>query len=154
MGYNIIIGNAEPFFDKDDFPFLFARWRVKTIELDNAPSFINDCTSKSNMRSPSYTVWSDFCRSTGLYELFFNAANGLISACGHPGCIGITKDDLDTVSQSLARYQSKSTLPAGFETWDYKGSPNYDYHLARLIWLEWWMRWAIENCETPAIHNS
>jgi hypothetical protein len=25
--------------------------------------------------------------------------------------------------------------------------------LARLIWLDYWMSWALENCEHPAIYN-
>lgn len=29
----------------------------------------------------------------------------------------------------------------------------FDPILARLIWLEWWMAWALKNCTTPAIHN-
>jgi hypothetical protein len=57
------------------------------------------------------------------------------------------------VSLALERRQKKSTLPPGFEGWGYEGPARYDYMLARLIWLDWWMRWALENCETPAIEN-
>ena len=28
-----------------------------------------------------------------------------------------------------------------------------NYHMARLIWLDWWVQWALKNCERPAIYN-
>lgn len=153
MGYTFKIGNATPKFDKTSFPELYADWEVDAVTHPDAPEFPNDeMTDKSNVRSPSYTVWSDFARQTGLYEFFYNERGHLHA--GHPGCIGITTEDVDLVAATLARYRRGATLPPGFEKWDYEGPQRYDYHLARLIWLEWWMRWAVENCETPAIENS
>ena len=40
-----------------------------------------------------------------------------------------------------------------------KATPRFDggradAHLARALWLEWWMNWALENCERPAIYNA
>jgi len=68
--------------------------------------------------------------------------------------MGITKDFADELMLALEMYKAKATLPPGFEAeWDYDGPPNYDYSLARLIWLQWWVNWAITNCETPAISN-
>lgn len=154
MGYTFTVGNAVPVHHKDDFPYLSARWEVEHAQLDAAPSFSGDeMTGKSNMRSPSYSVWSDFCRATGLYELFYDECGHLHAR--HPGCIGITQEDADFVTAALARYRAKATLPPGFEqAWDYSGPPNYDYNFARLIWLEFWMQWAVKNCETPAIQNT
>jgi hypothetical protein len=28
-----------------------------------------------------------------------------------------------------------------------------DFHGARLVWLEWWVRWALDNCKVPVIYN-
>lgn len=153
MGYTFIIGNAVPEFDRECFPELIARWTVKYMTHPDAPVLPNDpITLNSNSRSPSYSVWADFCRSTGLYDMFYNSGGNLIA--GHPGCMGITEDDADRVSEVLRLYQRRATLPPGFEKeWDYEGEPNYDYHLARLIWLEWWMQWAVHNCDIPAIAN-
>jgi hypothetical protein len=156
MGYTITIGNAVPEHHKDDFPILSASWEVQGQVLENAPTFENDgMTGASNSRSPSYTDWADFCRATGLYELFFGKEGDEGLMAHHPDCKGITQYDVDIVTASLKKYQAKATLPAGFEKHDYTGNEqNYDYHLARLIWLEFWMRWAIANCETPALENT
>lgn len=153
MGYNFTVGNAVPEHSKEYFPELSARWHVEGAELPDAPHLPNDVAGHTNCRSPSYSVWADFCRSTGLYGLFYDEQGHLHA--GHPGCIGITQEDADVVTAALSRYRAKSTLLPGFEEgWDYEGPANYDYHLARLMWLEWWMQWAVKNCETPAIENS
>jgi hypothetical protein len=153
VGYNFAVGNAVPKHSKEDFPELYASWEVEGVEITDAPCFPNDVAKHTNYRSPSYTVWANFCRNTGLYEFFYDE-NGRLHA-GHPGCIGITKEDADFVTAALNSYRAKSKLPPGFEEdWDYQGPPNYDYDLARLMWLEWWMQWAVKNCETPAIENS
>lgn len=156
MGYNITIGNAVPEFNKEWFPELSARFVVNTQENDDAPVFNGDeMTGKSNCRSPSYSVWDDFAKSTGLHEFFFGdeALDGKMSQ--HPGCVGIEQEDADFVTKKLNQYKEKAILPAGFEDdWNYEGPPQYDYHLARLIWLEYWMQWAVKNCDTPAIWNT
>jgi hypothetical protein len=172
MGYTIKIGNAKPVFSKEDFPYLSANWEVEDIELPEAPAFPNDINNHKNERWPSYTVWDNFCKEVGLYKLFYGKYrrdeygneveyDGLFTKSSHPGCIGITKEDADFVTEALNKYKENATLPPGFEGdehWhdcDKAGcKPNYDYQLARLIWLEWWMQWAVKNCETPAIENS
>ena len=154
MGYIFKIGNAKPHFSKADFPYLDARWRVEDVKIESAPDFPNDFGGKSNMRMPSYTVWFSFCQNVGLFEFFYDETNRL--RADHPGCIGITQEDVDLVSEALRVYQSKATLPAGFESSDILKDdhiPSCDGDLARLMWLEWWMRWALENCQTPAIEN-
>ena len=153
MGYTFTIANAVPVHSKSDYPYLEAKWEVQLASSDQAPHFPGDITGSSNSRSPSYSVWADFCRTVGLYEFFYTPSGHL--RAGHPGCIGITKEDADFVTAALSRYSAAATRPPGFEAaWDYHGPANYDYHLARLIWLEWWMRWAVEHCETPAIENT
>lgn len=154
MGYTFKVGNAVPEHHKDDFPYLSATWEVENATLDEAPSFVGDAmTGKSNMRSPSYGVWAEFCRDTGLYEFFYDESGNLHA--GHPGCVGITQEDADLVTAVLNRYRAKATLPPGFEADDrYSGPARYDYNLARLMWLEFWMQWAVRNCETPAIQNT
>lgn len=154
MGYTFTVGNAIPKCHKDDFPYLAAGWEVEGARNDDAPVFPGDeMTGNSNSRSPSYTVWSDFARATGLYQFFYDERGHLHA--GHPGCRGLTPEDAGIVSAALAKYQAQATLPPGFESdWLYKGPANFDYHLARLIWLDWWVRWAVANCETPAIENT
>ena len=153
MGYNITVGNAIPKHSKDDFPYLYASWEVEGAALESAPTFQGDgMTGNGNERSPSYSTWADFARTVGLYEFFYNERGHLHA--GHPGCIGITQEDADLVTATLNRYKTQSTLPPGFHDWNHEGPVTFDGHLARLIWLEFWMQWAVKNCETPAIQNT
>lgn len=150
MGYTIRIGNAVPEFSKDHNE-LWAEWRVKAESNEWAPKFVNDdLTGNSNERSPSYSAWREFTRVVGLEDLFFKDYEGLMSS--HPGCKMFTQQHLDEVQTALIKYQAKATLPPGFDDWE-STEPTHDGWLARLIWLEWWMRWALANCETPAIYN-
>lgn len=153
MGYTFTIGNAVPSHSKDNFPCLYAGWKVEPATHPDAPTFPNDeMTGNSKSRSPSYGAWVDFCRDAGIYGLFYDERGRLLG--GHPGCVGIDQDFAGGVSLALRRVRAKATLPPGFEGWDYKGPPRYDYTLARLMWLDFWVRWALENCETPAIQNT
>lgn len=152
MGYTITIGNAIPKFSKD-YNELWARWCVESASLDNAPTFVNDeMTGNSNERSPSYSGWSDFCDAVGLGDLFFDDHNGLFA--NHPGCKILTQEHLDTVQAALIKYQASTDKKPGFYGWNGVDTGEYDAHLARIIWLEWWMRWSLANCETPAIENT
>jgi len=157
MSYTIIVGNAVPKQEKSFLPRLVSFWEVENLYLDYAPAFPNDCCNHKNSRSPSYTGWHDFCINTNLYEFFYNERGHL--RMGHPGCWGISKKDADIVTVALENYKrnNKTGLPPGFEDENDvikdKNIKNYDYNLARLIWLEWWMQWAVKNCETPAIQN-
>lgn len=163
MGYSFKIGNAKPEFSKD-YDYLDAWWEVEGAANAAAPVFPNDeMTGNTNMRSPSYSVWSDFCKTTGISAVFYDERLQSMR-CGHPGTQLITLDDYNIVKDALARWQETATLPPGFDGFpvydplldDYV-SPDegkYDPILARLIWVEYWMKWALDNCETPAIRNT
>jgi hypothetical protein len=162
MGYNIYIGDAKPEFSKDDGE-LWARWTVNGMALPDAPTFPNDeVTGNGNCRSPSYVGWSEFCEAVGLHDLFLEKWEGLMGE--HPGCKMLHKEHLLQVQAALEKWKRTATKDPGFSGWP-KHNPDtnqwetpddgkYDHNLARLIWLEFWMRWALENCETPAIANS
>lgn len=162
MGYTFSIGNAVPEFSKDDGE-LFARWVVEDATHPDAPTFPNDtATGNSNSRSPSYSAWIGFCSEAGIYDLFYDARGHLLA--GHPGCVMVTPNDLAKVREAREVRQKKATLPPGFEgypefnkdtqVWETPDEGKYDATLARLIWLEWWMDWALKHCETPAIQNT
>ena len=162
MGYTFTIGNAVPEFSKDDGE-LSARWAVASAEHQDAPTFPNDTmTGNGNSRSPSYSAWAEFCRDAGIYDLFYDERGHLHA--GHPGCAMLARSDLERVRAALAARQNKATLPPGFcgfpefnqesQQWECADDGKYDSTLARLIWLEWWIAWALENCETPAIQNT
>lgn len=160
MGYTITIGNAVPEHSKEDGE-LSARYVVQSARSDEAPTFPNDeLTGNSNNRSPSYTAWHEFCRETGLEYLFYNNSTGLLRQ--HPGCFLLQPYHLAAVYSALTRWQNTATKPPGFAGIKigedghitYPDEGKYDHQLARLLWLEWWMRWALAHCETPAIQNT
>ena len=162
MSYTFTIGNAVPKFEKDD-DYLYAAWEVEPTSNESAPSFPNDdMTGHSNARSPSYSAWEGFCKETGIFDIFYDQRGNLLA--GHQGCAMITEEDLSIVRSARALWESQSTkLPGfqGFPIYDKASKAyitpdegKYDHQLARLLWLEWWMDWALKNCETPAIQNT
>lgn len=172
MSYSIYIGEAvlEEEDPSDYDGELVARYRVNGHEEADAPEFENDSmTGKSNNRHPGYGAWADFTESVGLHDLFFNKGTGLMRE--HPGCFVLTQEHADRISEALADYnkQYPSAKPgfaepfmpmrAGPVSSDSRrmGAPDRvvaNYHMARLIWLDWWVRWALKNCKRPAIYNS
>jgi hypothetical protein len=156
MGWTIKIGNATPAFVDNGYG-LQAYWDVEDAEVSSAPAFPNDIAVKTNSRSPSYTVWSEFCEQTGLYELFYNNESGLLKQ--DQTVVKINEGHLEIIKSALKAYQAKATKPPGFS--DYKVDANtiiyidvdrYDSTLARLLWLEFWFDWAISSCKIPAIY--
>lgn len=147
--YTICIGNARIEQGLDGIQLL-AEWVVDVVTNDRAPEFPNDqVTGKSNVRMPGYSAWEDFCQETGLYKLFYGD-EGLM-AC-HPGCAKINKGHVSAVRIALLQ-RHEYRLNNGITSRPGFGAVN-DYTLARLLWLEYWMAWAVENCEIPAIKNS
>lgn len=172
MGYTITIGNAmfeSPAYGTKTYLDVVA----EGASTDDAPVFENDeMTGNTNSRSPSYTVWSDFCREVGVFELFygggwdrdaranrpcsemFHREYGLLQ--NHPGFAAINQHDVDFVSVALDKYKTKHPeARPRFSDWGGNGgATEADANLARLIWLDYWMRWAVKNCERPIVKNS
>jgi len=172
MGYTLVIGNA--CFDGDKADAYLRVWATPEAH-DAAPTFPNDeMTGNGNMRSPSYSVWTDFCRSVGLYGMFYgvngrrnpymegdpNCHRETPILADHPGYALITEEDALAIHQALERHISKhGNLEAGFRGWTEKEDEAPDdaeacAERARLLWLDYWASWAVENCEWPVIVNS
>lgn len=114
MGYTFKIGNAVPKFSKDD-GYLSARWVVEPMRRDDAPTFPHDeMTGNGNDRSSSYNVWSEFCKATGIYDVFYDERGHLHA--GHPGCVMLKRSDLERVKEAREAWQKTSTLPPGWKT--------------------------------------
>jgi hypothetical protein len=157
MGYSIYIGNAVVETDEEE---LEAWYDVEHIEQEDAPYWPNqgeqedapywpnqgDISGKTNGRHPSYSVMSEWAKETGLSELFFEKYDGLLTK--HPGCSRITPEIHQKVKK--ARELWEQVYPNSKAGW----CGGKDPILARLLWFEWWIKWALENCERPAISNS
>ncbi len=155
MGYTIKIGNATPKFSKDDGE-LYAAWVVELVDKKDAPAF-GEPTDFENQRRPAYTAWEDSMKALGLHSMFFSHGDGLMSQ--HPGCKIINAKHVAKVKDAIAKRRAiNGGKPAGFFSYDTKSNTNFDNgndpDLARCVWLEYWMSWAVENCDTPAIENS
>lgn len=169
MGYSLTIGEAEMRVPSAEE--VRKRWcspHIRVIAKEavsaDAPTFPGDgLTSNSSSRSPSYSGWHDFCRETGLTELFYSEESGLLRE--HPGCVVLTSDHLTEIATALDRYRTMrpGARPGWREPIDggdwYRGpfkpeTEGLDGNLARLIWLEWWTRWALANCKVPALWNT
>lgn len=154
MGYTIRIGNATPWHEKGE-EGLRAGWRVEGVKRDDSPAF-GEPTDFENQRWPSYTGWHDSMRALGLHDLFYKNYEGLMSE--HPGCFPFTAGQVAMVKAAVQRRrETNGGRPPGFWDWSIeKGEIDNgnDPDLARGLWLEYWMEWAIANCETPAIENS
>lgn len=163
MSYSIYIGNAEVYAEWDpgygESPR--AEWQVNRVELPEAP-FTADNTGRSNNRDPGYGQWAEFCRQTGLHRLFFDKEDGLMRE--HPGCQRLERTHLDFIVDAHRTYSGRNPnrRPGACECsecqWSSKSTdiphdPSLDFNMCRLAWLEFWVRWALENCERPAIYN-
>jgi hypothetical protein len=150
MGYVIKVGNAIPYVDKNHV----LGWEVTNTTHQDCPTFVGD-NNKTNERAPSYSVWADFCETVELKDMFYIPAYGSVPKRAK-GVIYLNNDALELASNALTEYKMKSKLPPGFEDDEYlmaneNSPPRYDGHLARLIWLVWWIEWALANCKMPAL---
>jgi hypothetical protein len=172
MGYTIIIGEA--CFEGSREDAYFRVW-AKPEAHDDAPVFPNDpLTGNGNSRSPGYSAWTDFCRDTGLYGMFYGV-NGrrdpymqadpdchreVPILAEHPGVALLNERDVLAVKHALDQHIAKhGDLAPGFRKWDEKDEDMPAHAMesaqrARLIWLHYWSDWAVRNCTWPVIANS
>lgn len=159
MGYNIYIGNAVVESDDEE---LYTRYVVERathpaaprwpdhLGPDGKPDFMRgiDISEDSNGRHPSYTSLANWAREVGLYELFLgpDGRDGLLNP--HPGCQRLTPGILAELSAARLKWEERH--PGAKPGWRDGEDPT----LAKLIWYEWWTKWALENCKLPAIQNS
>jgi len=167
MSYDIYIGEAEvrvPEKEDLDEGYNDLEVYVRGLDLPEAPHFPNDdMTGRSNSRHPGYGQWSKFTCEAGINELFFDKEKGGLMR-HHPGACVLTRKDLQAISEAKARWME--THPKAVPGWcackkcdqlRQRGSDpehkDLDGVLARLIWLEWWIGWALEHCRIPTIYN-
>jgi len=161
MSYDIYIGEPHIEYYPEDG---YMKISVEHISLETAPDFgFGDISGKSNGRHPGYSQMHDFCRTSGLYELFFDEYNGFLRP--HPGCKPITQEHLQVIMEARVKWEKehpncKENLPSPDKEpkgLDWSGldeySKKYDWTYARLVWYEFWFDWALKNCKMPSIAN-
>lgn len=174
MGYNLYIGEAVADVDLAE---RYARVGVNCMTVEGAP--LNSTDDYINRVFPSYSVWAQFAREVGLYELFYAKSEpwwqddegmdyeGLLSR--HPGAVKITEGHYRAFVQARERYIGRPDRPARLP--EHEGlvpqestSPGRpflpenlvadEYNVKRLNWLVFWTRWALDNCKYPTFANS
>ena len=156
MGYSIVIGELEVEKHWDDgIDSSCISFKARGEHHDEAPAF-GEPTDHENQRWPSYGAWSDCMKDAGMHDLFFDEGR-LIG--GHPGVRLITKDLYSEFSKRKKAFETRhpNATPTYGKADILNGDPsnpecNSTY--CRIVWLDYWMKWALENCETPVIANS
>jgi hypothetical protein len=64
----------------------------------------------------------------------------------HPGIVLLKKKHLKKITSAKEQWMLNHSQEPGW-------LENKDGVLAKLIWYEWWIKWALNNCEYPAIYN-
>ena len=144
MGYNIYIGEAVLW--KEELSGFYSS-RVYEMSLPEAPSFSGDPLSNNkNARYPSYHGWHEFVEKVKLKDFFFDKDCGLMRT--HPGCFLLKESHLKKIKETKTDWIEKhpNTVPGFMD-------PKFDNVLARLIWLEFWIEWSLNNCKNPGIFN-
>jgi hypothetical protein len=160
MGYNLTIGEACVDYNVDDSWFeqdyndYSIRVEARSEKHDAAPAF-GEPTDHTNQRWPSYTAWHNFCKFTNLYDLFYDDNERTLRG-GHPGVMPVTKHMLFRVKKAKMQLKGKyPNLRAEYDVPDISEEEDMaNGALCRLLWLEYWFEWALENCEQPVLTNS
>jgi len=118
---------------------------VAELERDDAPAFAGDDAPQTNVRRPSARVWEQTVDALGLRGLF-TGPRGLLARI--PGAAPLRAAHVKTVRAAVARYQAAHPrLVARFDA-----APEAAF-LARGLWLEYWMDWAVRTCRRPVLVN-
>jgi hypothetical protein len=150
MAYTIKIGNAVPHVYRDDGVASEFGWIVEDATHHEAPlaTAEHDASGRSNSRLPSYVGFHDLCDRHGLAPMFFGE-DGLMRQ--HPGIAPLCGHHLAQIERSIARL--RSAHPHAVPRLADKDESTANADLFKLEWYSFWIRWALENCENPAIQN-
>ena len=159
MGYNLTIGNAIPTRpDPSDGNEGDFGWTVNMEQHPDAPCAPNDTNPGASIRWPSYSGWAGFARAVGLYDILIQKDTPGSLMRSHPGVAPIFPMHRERTRATLAAYRVLHPgIVAGFSDDPFEDDTvaiRAAATLARLEWLDWWIGWALDNCENPAMANS
>jgi hypothetical protein len=137
MTVTIRIGNAKVH-SVAVFPALEAKWEVEDAEeWKGASTYIFSDEfewMRTNEVGLSNAGWAEFLRLTELEDWSKDRI-------GTQGTYGLLKRDAAMAEDKLEK----------FSLLEKDKDPAWRYHYWTLVWFAHWVRWAVDNCETPAI---
>ena len=150
MGYSITIGELT--FENDEHQGRKVTcFRAEVASNPSAPAF-GEPTDYKSARCPSYSMWEDFVEYVGLKSLFFGKEVGQseVTRGDHlireESVVPLTEQHRLEVNAAFEAYQAKH--PGANPTFEV-GSTESNRHMARLVWLHYWVNWALDNCKNP-----
>ena len=117
---------------------------LETVEQSDAPDLPNSWHGRTNVHTIRYGQLDAWVGRVGLADLL--AHDGDLLQDGHPGWVMLRPAHLLRVQQALRSAQARATLPAGY-------GEGHDSDLARLVWLEWWIRYGLATWKQPMFAN-
>ncbi len=169
MSYSIYIGKAIISYSNEEGD-AYVSVEAEGEVNEEAPNFgYGDISGQGNGRHPGYSQMANFCRETGLYNLFYDKEDGILRH--HPGCVPLEKRHLKAVVAAKEKWEldyqeCKQKIPYEYTepenykdmSWNeretYEKQQGFDWFYARLIWYEFWMKYALEKYEMPVISNT
>jgi hypothetical protein len=166
MGYTFVIGELfwEEYQEEDDWGNIISVEKIEAATehtSSDAPVFGAPSDGVS-MIYPSYGVWEDFVDYVGLRELFYGTEKYGATRTHteytpllreHPDCVPLCDRHLQEVDRALTDFYKKyPEIVPGYTGLD-DDTSIYSASLARLLWLHFWIKWALNNCKSPMFQN-
>jgi hypothetical protein len=153
---SITISIGEKFWNEE-----LSSWDVQRETSPEAPVFPNDvCLEpKANWRFVNYPAWKSMAEEVGLTKWLTDKDTGILHK--NDEVTPITEDHYRMISEA---YLLRSAFAEGRPGWDSEEwdeetlgarpqvpGTHYDKYLARLMWLRFWVRWALDHCQEPSV---
>jgi hypothetical protein len=133
-------------------------WDIERTTSPTAPIFPNDAILEpfGNWRYVDYPVWKALAEECGIQEWL----GRIIDSQNSDIIQALNEDDYRTVSEA---YLLRTAFNEGKPGWDFQRDmlepdqsvgelpSRFDEYLARLLWLRFWIRWSLDNCEAPSV---
>jgi len=158
MGFDFRVGEAIIDHQQEDY---LCSIDVKKVNVKEAPIF-NKYWGQTNKIHVSYGGWKEICRFIRLEDLFYDTDADYCLLQSHPGCVPITPFHLTVLNNRYSEYLVR--CPSAIPTFGNinktnmlegdKSNPIENNMLCWLVWLIFWFKWALNNCERPVFCNS
>lgn len=135
-------------------------WSVDRTHHPGAPVFNNDEATEplANWRYINIPVWHSMAEECGITAWLSDRQTGLLAESQTDVVRPLSEDDFGIVNNA---YLLRSAFREGKPGWDAEFdeeelgqvplNTRHDEYLARLMWLRFWIRWALDNCEEPSV---